>query len=219
MFRNRTDAGQQLAKALSRYKNKNALVLAIPRGGVEIGFHVAKELNADLSLVISRKLGMPLNPEAAFGAITEDGNIYLSEYAENEMDQDTIDEVVEKEKLELEKRIRLLRCGAPLPDMENKTIIIVDDGIATGATLFAAIMLCDHKNAKELVVAAPVSDRSMKDFLTDYVDDVVILETPKSYHAVSQVYEDFKNLTDEQVIEIMDNWERIKKESGTNNGQ
>ncbi len=157
MFRNRTDAGRQLAKALSRYKNKNALVLAIPRGGVEIGFHVAKELNAGLSLIISRKLGMPLNPEAAFGAIAEDGSIYLSEYAENEMDPQTIGVVVEKEKIELKRRIQTLRNGAPLPEMENKTVIIVDDGIATGATLLSAIMLCDHKNTKELVVAAPGS--------------------------------------------------------------
>ncbi len=218
MFRNRTDAGQQLAKALSRYKNKNALVIAIPRGGVEIGFHVAKELNADLFLIISRKLGMPLNPEAAFGAITEDGLIYLSEYAEYEMDPETISEVVEKEKIELNRRIQLLRNGAPLPDMEHRTVIIVDDGIATGATLLSAIMLCDHKNAKELIVAAPVADQSMKDFLADYVDDVIIVETPKYYHAVSQVYEDFKNLTDEQVIEIMNNWEIIKNKNRTSNG-
>lgn len=211
MFIDRRDAGEKLASELSRYRDKNVLVLGIPRGGVEVAYYVAAELNAELSMIISRKLGMPLNPEAAFGAIAEDGSIYLTEYAENELDEESINRVVEREKKELERRIQILRKGKSLPELNKKTVILVDDGIATGATLFSAILLCDHKGVSELVVAAPVADKDMKERLTDYVDDVVILETPKFYHAVSQVYEDFKNLTDDEVLEIMENWKEFKR--------
>lgn len=219
MFIDRRDAGEKLASELSRYKDKNVLVLGIPRGGMEVAFYVATGLNADLSMIISRKLGFPLNPEAAFGAIAEDGSIYLTEYAENELDEESIKSIVEKEKEELSKRIKILRKGKPLPDLNNRTVIIVDDGIATGATLFSAIMLCNHQGASELIVAAPVADKLMKEQLANYADDVIILETPRFYHAVSQVYEDFKSLTDDDVLEIMKNWKESRHVNQEHNTQ
>src|SRR5512137_118785 len=137
MFHDREDAAIRLAEALSAYRNKHALVLGIPRGGAVTGYHVAKYLNADFSLLISRKLGHPFNPEYAIGALAEDGTVHVNEHALSEVSQDDIDQAVVKQKKEIERRIQILRKGKPLPEMKDKTVIIVDDGIATGATIFA----------------------------------------------------------------------------------
>jgi predicted phosphoribosyltransferase len=206
MFKNREDAGQQLAKALHHYKDKDVAVLAIPRGGVEVAYYVAGYLNAELSLLITRKLGHPDNPEAAFGAIAEDGSTYIFDYARRRIDKQTIDEVIEEQKAEVERRIEILRSGKPLPDIKDKIVILVDDGIATGATLFASIQLCKNKKAKKIIVAAPVSGEDVINVLEDMVDEVIVLEIPENYFAVSQGYESFYNVPDEEVLAIMDRW-------------
>jgi putative phosphoribosyl transferase len=206
MFKNREDAGQQLAKALHQYKNKDVAVLAIPRGGVEVAYYVAEYLNAELSLLITRKLGHPDNPEAAFGAIAEDGSTYIFDYARQRIDKQVIDEVIEEQKAEVERRIEILRKGKSLPDIKDKIVILVDDGIATGATLFASIQLCKNKKAKKIIVAAPVSGEDVINVLEDMVDEVIILEIPENYFAVSQGYESFYNVPDEEVLAIMDRW-------------
>ncbi|HKJ34855.1 MAG TPA: phosphoribosyltransferase [Balneolales bacterium] len=216
MFKDREDAGTQLAKALRHYKDKNVVVLAIPRGGVEVGYYVAKYLNATLSLLISRKLGYPDNPEAAFGAIAEDGSTYIFGYAKRRMDQQLINQVIEGQKTEIDRRVEELRKGQSLPDIKDKTVILVDDGIATGATLFASIACCKNKMAKKIIVAAPVSGRDVIDALEDMVDEVIVLEIPDQYFAVSQGYEHFYNVPDEEVLEFMNRWDSEQKTKDTN---
>lgn len=207
MFKDRKDAGIQLGRALSRYKNQNVLVLGIPRGGAETAYYVAKSLNAELSLVVARKLGYPSNPEAAFGAVAEDGSIYISDAARQELSAEEINEVLVQQKEEIQRRIKTLRRGRPLPELNGRTVIIADDGIATGATLFATIELCKNHNAARIVVASPIAGKRMEAILRNLVDDYVILEIPPFYNAVSQGYEDFSNLTDEEALGFMDKWE------------
>ena len=208
MFIDRKDAGEKLARALEGYRDKNALVLGIPRGGVETAYYVAKYLNAELSLVVTRKLGYPQNPEAAFGALAEDGSVYISELAAQTLTTEEMNEVIEQQKLEIRRRIEKLRRGKPLPAMKDRIVIITDDGIATGATVFATIDLCRKMNAGKIVVAAPISGRSAEAVLRRKADDVVILETPLLYEAVSQGYRYFDNLSDEEAVALMDRWDR-----------
>lgn len=211
MFADRKDAALQLAQALKKYKDTNALVLGIPRGGAETAYYVALYLNAELSILISRKLGHPENPEYAFGAIAEDGSIYLSPYATKDLSEETINTVVETQKKEIERRIQILRKGKPLPELKARTVILVDDGIATGATVFAAIEMCKKQQAGKIVIAAPVSAQDTQEKLAQKADEVVILEIPEYYHAVSQVYERFYQLSDNDALEFMQRWEKETK--------
>jgi putative phosphoribosyl transferase len=206
MFQDRTDAAKQLAIALEQYSGRDTVVLGIPRGGVEIAYHVAKHLNAVFSFVVIRKLGYPDNPEAAFGAVAEDGSIYLSKGATRALTDEEINEVISAERIEITRRIRILRKGKSLPELTGKTVIIVDDGIATGATIFSAISLCRKRNPLQLVVAAPVAGAGMKHHLQGQADDVVILETPPFFYAVGQGYENFENLTDDQTAAFIESW-------------
>jgi len=207
IFRNRKDAGEQLARALEKYRNMGVLVLAIPRGGVETAYYVAKHLHAEMSLVVTRKLGFPLNPEAAFGAVTEDGSIYISEAGLQYVSQEEMREILDDQKEVMEDRIQKLRKGKPIPDIKGRTVIIVDDGIATGATLFATIELCKNKGAAKIVVAVPIAGKHMENMLRRKVDDVIILEVPPIYNAVSQGYEEFPNLSDDEALAFMQKWD------------
>jgi len=210
MFIDRKDAALKLAKALEKYLDKNAVVLGIPRGGAETAFYVALHLHAELSLLVSRKLGHPGNPEYAFGAIAEDGSIYLSPFAKQELSEEAIHAVEEDQKKEIERRIKILRKGKPLPELKDRTVILVDDGIATGATIFAAIEMCKKQNAGKIVVAAPVSGFDMEEKLAKKVDEVIILEKPDDFFAISQAYETFYNLTDDDALGFMERWEKEK---------
>ncbi|MFD2201317.1 phosphoribosyltransferase [Shivajiella indica] len=213
MFRDRKDASIQLGEALEKYKNKNALVLGIPRGGAETAYYVAKHLKAEMALVVTRKLGHPENPEYAIGALAEDGSLYLSPEANIYLSKETIEDLKKDQEKEIQRRIQEFRHGNPLPALKNRTVIIVDDGIATGATLFATIMLCKNKKAGKIVVAAPVSGEGMSRKLNEMVDDVVILETPYQYRAVSQAYQNFFNLTDEEAMFFMEKWKKENPQS------
>lgn len=215
MFKDRKDAALQLAAALEKYRGTNALVLGIPRGGAETAYYVAQHLHCELSLLVSRKLGHPSNPEYAVGALAEDGTIYLNPEVRGELSPETIDELAQKQRAEIVRRIQVLRNGAPLPPMKNRVVILVDDGIATGATLYAAITMCKKGGAARIVVAAPVSGPDKKRELLDEVDEVVVLETPSHYRAVSQAYEAFYNLTDEEAREFMQRWQKEKTKQGS----
>ncbi len=208
MFNDRKEAGEKLGVALEKFRDMDVVVLGIPRGGAETAYYVARHLNADLALLVSRKLGFPFDPEAAFGAVAEDGSVYISDTGRYTLSEEEINEVLAEEKKEIERRIQILRHGRPLPHLEGKTIILVDDGIATGATLFAAIDLCWKQKAGKIVVAAPIAGRRMQSLLRSRVDDVVILEVPAFYHAVSQGYRYFTNLTDEEAVAFVDQWEK-----------
>ena len=212
MFRDRKDASIQLGMSLEKYKNDNPLILGIPRGGAETAYYVAKHLKSEMALVVTRKLGHPKNPEYAIGALAEDGSLYLSPEATTYFSQEVIENLIKDQEKEIKRRIREYRQDNPLPKLEGRTIIIVDDGIATGATLFATIKLCKNKKAGKIVVAAPVSGEEMSRKLEEMVDDVVILETPYQYRAVSQAYQNFFNLSDEEAISFMEKWKKEQAE-------
>jgi predicted phosphoribosyltransferase len=210
MYIDREDAAIQLAKALEKYKNKDAVVLGIPRGGAVTAYNVAIHLNAEFSLLISRKLGHPTNPEYAVGALAEDGTVHLNEYSLLEVSQEDIDRAVREQRKEIERRIKILRKGKPLPGIKNRIVIIVDDGIATGATIVAAIKMCKHQGASKIIVGSPVSGIDKMNQLKELVDEVVILETPDFFRAVSQVYESFPTITDNEALRLLEKWKKEK---------
>jgi putative phosphoribosyl transferase len=211
MFDNRKDAGQQLGRALARYKDTDALVLAILKGGVQVGYHVARELNADFSILVARKLPYPDNPEAGFGAIAEDGSTFIFTHAVRWLSKELVDQIIEDQKQEIKRRIAVLRNGRPLPEIRGRTVILVDDGIAMGSTMRTAVMLCKNKKAGKIVVAAPVTGERVVRELGVMVDEVVILEVPPFFQAVAQVYRDWYDVSDREVIGIMERWEREKQ--------
>lgn len=211
MFQDRKDAGQKLAEALIAYKGRNPLVLAIPRGGVRVGFQVAKGLESDFSIVVVRKLPLPGNPEAGFGAVAEDGSTYFVNKAVEVIHSKTVEQVIEEQKREVERRIDVLREGQPLPLLMNRTVILVDDGIAMGSTMHAAIMLCQNNDADQVVVAAPVAGPSTAADLEEIVDRVVVLEKPPYFHAVAQVYKKWYDVPDEEVVQVMKEFEALQQ--------
>jgi predicted phosphoribosyltransferase len=206
MFDDRTDAGKKLAKALEKYKGQGVLVLAIPRGGVEVAYQVARYLEADLSIIVSRKLPTPGNPESGFGAIAEDGSLFIWEHAKLCYSKETIAKIIEQQGQEIKRRIEVLRKGKPLPEIKDKTVILVDDGIAMGSTMRTSIMLCKKQEAKKIIVATPVSGVNTAEQIGSMVDEVVILEKPPFFQAVAQVYENWYDVSDEEVLKIMERW-------------
>lgn len=199
IFSDRKDAGIQLGQMLEKeYKDKNVLVLGVPRGGVEVAYYVAKILNGELSVIVSKKLPFPGQPELACGAVAEDGSLYLSELGFR-LRKETIDALIENQIQEIHRRVEKYREGKPLPDMSGRIVMIVDDGIATGSTLVPILKLCKSRNASKIVIAAPVSGTRYTSEIDEYADEVKVLEVPENYYAVGQVYEDFHGCTDEEV--------------------
>ena len=204
MFKNRREAGKKLAIALERYKNKeDIIVLALPKGGIEVAFEVAKYLNAKFSLLIVRKLPFPDNPEAGFGAVAEDGSIYINKQSSQYLSKKEINDIIFAQKNEIKRRISILRNGKPLPDIINKTVILVDDGIAAGSTMRAAIMLCRKRGAKKIIAATPVAGRDIAEQINELSDELVILEMPYNFHAVAQVYANWYDVSDEEAIDLL----------------
>jgi len=208
VFRDRKDAALQLAAALQKYKDQHALVLGIARGGVETAYYLADSLHADLSVLVCRKLGHPANPEYALGAMTEDGSVYLRTTALAETSRQALDKVVRQQQEETDRRVRILRKGRSLPSMKGRTVILADDGIATGATIMAAIYMCRKQGAATVVVAAPVAAPDVVDELNLLADEVVVLHQPDNFFAVSQAYASFANLTDGEVLTFLEKWEK-----------
>ncbi|MHC4621083.1 MAG: phosphoribosyltransferase [Planctomycetota bacterium] len=214
MFEDRKDAGQKLAEALDAYREQNPLVLAIPRGGVEVAYHVAKRLGAEFSILVARKLPFPDNPEAGFGAVAEDGSTFILDYAARHLSPHTVEEIKKEQTFEIKRRIETLRKGEPLPQIIGKTVILVDDGIAMGSTMRAGILLCRDRKAKEIVVASPVASSSTAAAFEKIADGVVILEKPRLFRAVAQVYVNWYDVSDEEVIGIMESWEGKRGNGG-----
>ncbi len=214
MFEDRKDAGRQLARALESYRDQAPLVLAIPRGGVEVGYQVARGLEADLALLVTRKLPYPHQPEAGFGAITEDGSTFIYPDATRGLPQDLIERVAAAQKQEIERRVEVLRQGRPLPEIEGRTVILVDDGMAMGSTMRASIKLCQNREAAQIVVGVPVAGRRTVNEVSKLVDDVVTLETPPLFRAVAQVYRHWYDVPDEEVLAIMERWRRVNQRQG-----
>ena len=209
MFKNRKDAGEKLAGPLEKYRVENPLILAIPRGGVEVGLQVAKKLGANFSLIIARKLPFPDNPEAGFGAIAEDGSTYILGDAYYWLSEETIERIKKQQITEIRRRINALREGESLPEIKERTVILIDDGIAMGSTMRAAIGLCKNGKARKIVVAVPVAGREVVEEIRRRVDEVIVLETPAYFRAVAEAYENWYDVSDEEVLDLLR--ERIRE--------
>lgn len=203
MFEDRTEAGIKLGEALMKYATPETIVLAIPKGGVRVGYEVARALCVPLSLIISRKLPLPWNPEGGFGAVAEDGSIWLIPGHETLVSEEVVVETIAAQREEIQRRIQVLRGGRDLPDMRDRTVILVDDGIAVGSTMRASIACCRNLGAGKIVVAAPVTGSDTTREMKKIVDDVVILEIPSYFRAVAQVYFNWHDVSDEEVLQIM----------------
>jgi putative phosphoribosyl transferase len=205
LFADRVDAGKHLASALKNVVDKDAIVLAIPRGGVVVGYEVAEALGLPLDVIIPRKIGAPSQPELAIGAMTEDGTVLLDERLLERLRVSDyyIKEESAAQKLEIQRRLKLYRGDFPYPSLANRDVILVDDGIATGSTMKAALASVRKRGAKTVVVAVPVGPPSTIMELEREADRVVCLHTPESFYAIGQFYRDFTQTRDEEVTRLL----------------
>jgi putative phosphoribosyl transferase len=204
-FANRREAGQRLAQALRAYAGRDLLVLALPRGGVPVAFEVAKALKAELEVMVVRKLGVPYQEELAMGALASGGARVLNHevIANLGLSEDVIEEVTRREEQELARRERAYRGDRPFPKVKGRTVILVDDGLATGATMRAAVAALKTLEPAAIVVAVPVAPPDTAAKLREEVDDLVCLATPENFYAVGQWYVDFSQTSDEEVRELL----------------
>jgi putative phosphoribosyl transferase len=212
LFRDRTDAAKQLAERLYWLKNEiqenksSVVIVAVPRGGVVIGNIIASQLGAKLDLVVSRKIGAPFNPELAIGAVMPDGSYFLNDVAEMmNVSQDYIESQIEKEVKEIDRRLIEFRGNREYYNkLEDKIVVLVDDGIATGATILAsAKWIKDKHNCKQLIIAVPLAPREILEDLNRAADKVIVLYTPEPFGAVGRFYHDFNQVSDDEVKEMM----------------
>jgi putative phosphoribosyl transferase len=208
LFDNRTQAGRALARQLSSYANRpEVLVLALPRGGVPVGYEVAHALNAPLDVLIVRKLGLPSHPEFAIGAIASGGVRVLNHEVLRELaiTEDVVDALTREELEELQRRERLYRGTRPPPKLQDRTVIVVDDGLATGFTMRAAVEALRRLGTGRIVVAVPVAAAdTCEDLRAGPADEVVCLETPEPFFAVGLWYRRFEQTSDEEVQELLE---------------
>jgi putative phosphoribosyl transferase len=213
LFNDRVDAGKKLAKKLSEYANRSdVIILALPRGGVPVAFEVAKELNVKMDVFIVRKLGVPGNEELAMGAIASDNIRVLNEdvIRSFQIPQSVIDEVAVNELRELERRERLYRGNRPKPDISGSTVILIDDGLATGATMRAAAAAVKTKNPAKIVIAVPTAASDTCSAFENEVDKTICVATPEPFYGVGAWYEDFSQTTDKEVCELLNKAAKIK---------
>jgi predicted phosphoribosyltransferase len=205
MFYNREDAARQLAARLGRRRLCRPLVLAIPRGGVVTGAVLAAELDAELDVVLSRKLRAPGHPELAFGAVCEDGHVYLNEYGCEIEPQ--LGDYLRRERrhqlAEIARRRELYRSVRPRASVAGRSVIVTDDGIATGSTMIAALHTLKAQHPREVIVAVPVASPSRLEEIRALCDDVVCLLYPEDLGAISQYYVDFAQVEDEEVVDLL----------------
>jgi predicted phosphoribosyltransferase len=213
-FKDRSDAGRLLSERLSKYnKNKNVLILALPRGGVPVAYEIAKSIDAPLDVFIVRKLGVPGHEELAMGAIaTGDVQVLNKDVVRSlHISGELIDAEVARERLELQRRLVLYRGSREFPDIKDKIIILVDDGLATGATMYAAISAIKEMKAKKIIVAVPVASDETCNEMENKVDDMICLHTPEFFGGVGAWYDDFSQTSDEDVKEILHHYFNNKK--------
>lgn len=200
MFKNRKEAGFLLAEKLIHYKDTDSIILAVPRGGVPVGCEVAKILKLPLDIVLSKKIGHPYNREFAIGAVSLDSQI-INEHS------DVPEEYIEKEIVKLRKSLKekntLLRGNLPPISIEGKNVIIIDDGIATGNTLLVSIAMLRKKNPAKIIVAVPVLPYSTINVIEENSDEFIYLMAPRNFRGVGGFYEDFQQVDDKEVIQIL----------------
>ena len=210
-FEDRREAGRQLAKALIKrgYKGENTLVLGIPRGGLVVAGEVAKALSAELDVILSRKLRAPYQPELGIGAVVDGDHLLLNEELIRTVgiNQEYLNREIAFQKGEIERRLRFYRGHRPPPEVAGKTVIVVDDGIATGYTFRASLESLRQRHPDRLVAAAPVAARDSAEMLTAFADEIVCLNTPLSFFAVGAWYKSFEQVSDEEAVAILQrNW-------------
>jgi putative phosphoribosyl transferase len=206
LFGNRADAGRALAERLGRYRgNAGVRVLGLPRGGIPVAFEVAQALEAPLDVFVVRKLGVPGHEELAMGAIASGGIRILNRDVVSSLgiDAATIDRVAVTEKAELERRETAYRGGRPPADVTGKTVILVDDGLATGSTMRAAVAAIREQRPEKVVVAVPVAAPQTRDEFAREVDEIVCVATPDPFLAVGRFYDDFSQTTDGEVHALL----------------
>jgi len=213
-FRDRHEAGRRLADKLSAYaKRPDVLVLALPRGGVPVAYEVAQALQAPLDVFLVRKLGVPGYEELAMGAVATGGVRVFNDEIVNglRIPDDVVDAVTAWEQQELARREQLYRGDRPAPDVRGRTVILVDDGLATGATMHAAIAALRRQQPARIVVAVPTAPPEMCEALRAEVDDVICAITPQPFRSVGLWYEDFSPTTDEEVRELLARAARVER--------
>lgn len=206
LFQDRTAAGKALARKLAAYANrKDTLVLGLPRGGVPVAFEVAKALNAPLDVFLVRKLGVPGQEELAMGALASGGVRVLNEdiVRSLRLSDAVIDNVIAKEQREIERREQLYRQNRPLPVVSDRIVILVDDGLATGATMRAAVRAIEQQQPSQIVVAVPVSSPEAYRELSTQVDEIICVEIPQPFNSVGLWYDNFPQTPDEEVCDLL----------------
>jgi putative phosphoribosyl transferase len=206
-FHNRTDAGQRLANALERFTGRSdVVVLGLPRGGVPVAFEIACALDAPLDVFIVRKLGLPGHEEFGIGAIAS-GNVRVvdeSVLRAYGVDAEVLDRITARERIELERREQLYRDGRPFPRLDDRIVILVDDGLATGSTMRAAIAALRARMPREIIVAVPVGARETCASISALADELVCLEMPDPFYAVGLWYENFDQVEDDEVHDLLE---------------
>lgn len=204
-FEDRAQAGQKLARALGRLDTKETVVLGIPRGGVVVAQYLARELNTPLDIILARKIGAPANPEFAIGAVGEDGHVYLNqEYARRAgADEAYVEEEKKHQMAEIKRRAALFRKVHPKIPLKDRTVIVTDDGVATGATFEAALWSVRSEKPRKLIAAIPVGPEDTLRRLGKHADELVCLRMPETFYALSQFYLRFEQVDDQQVLDIL----------------
>ena len=205
IFRDRKDAGVRLAQVLREFKGKDVIILAIPRGGVPVAKEIADFLGCEMDVIITRKVGAPNNPEFAIGSVTQDGELltdlrFATSYGVGE--SYILEESKRQAKI-VKERLRKFRGDKPYPYLQNRIVVIVDDGIATGYTIRAAVQSVKTKGPSKIVLAVPVAPRDAIEELRSEVDQVVCLSTPEIFYAIGEFYENFEQVEDEEVVKML----------------
>ncbi|MGB8868283.1 MAG: phosphoribosyltransferase family protein [Rhodomicrobium sp.] len=207
IYKNRSDAGRRLARELSRYRRDEPIILALPRGGVIVAAAIARAFDAPLDLILVRKLGVPWQPELAMGAVVDGTRPYVvvneDILGQLDMPEEVFEEICERELEEIERRRRLYLKDRPRADLEDRVAIVVDDGIATGATTRAALKAVRKRMPRWLVLAVPVAPVSTLEKLRGEADDVVCPESPEPFYSIGSFYEDFHQVSDSEVIDTL----------------
>jgi predicted phosphoribosyltransferase len=206
LFKDRIDAGRQLAKLLANYKGQEGVVYGLPRGGVVLAAEIAKALGFSLDLILAHKIGHPFQPEYAIAAVSESGHLVASSHEVSGIEEEWFKKEKERQMQEIRRKRVLYLKGRQEPPVKNKIAIIVDDGIATGLTLQAGILELKERHPKKLIAAVPVSPKHTAELIRSMVDEFVALDTPEDYEflgAVGAYYRDFSQVEDQEVIDLL----------------
>lgn len=205
VFLDRMDAGKKLSLELEKFKDENPLILAVPRGGVVTAYETIIKFHFQWDLIIPRKIGAPHNKEFAIGAVSSDGTYFIEENYANMLNvsEEYIQQEVASQIQEIKKRLKKYKESETFPDVKDKTIIIVDDGIATGFTIISAIKSVKKQGAKKIILAVPVSSQEAVSKLKELADEVICLLIPDVFYAVGLHYRNFEQTTDEEIFNIM----------------